>query len=180
MLHERDAELGILCWPNLDPLAADLTPLLIMRERVPLVAAPEMAARLGPRPSVEEILAVLPRVITLAWWQVYPDPVVALCRRAQASVELPTGPARRLAIKGEGFGFFVMSSVAADIAAGRLVEIEPADIEPMHRDTAMVVRSPDMLDREMLRDFAIEIARECSAIGTILENRLAPSAANAA
>src|SRR5690606_3064949 len=37
MLHEREAEMGILCWPNLDPLAVDLVPLLTMRERVPLV-----------------------------------------------------------------------------------------------------------------------------------------------
>ena len=40
MLHEREIELGILCWPNLDPLVTDLEPLLVMRERVPLVATP--------------------------------------------------------------------------------------------------------------------------------------------
>lgn len=172
MLHEREAEMGILCWPNIDPLAVDLVPLLTMRERVPLVVAPEIAARLDPRPQIEDVLALVPRVISLLWWQVAPEAATGLTRRAQTSVELPTGPARRLAIKGEGIGFFVNSAVADDIAAGRLVEIHPADIEPLHRDTAMVVRSLAALERPMLVDFIGEIAHECAKVGTILDNRL--------
>lgn len=179
MLHEREAEMGILCWPNLDPLAVDLVPLLTMRERVPLVISAEKAAKLGTAPEIDEVLALVPRVISLLWWQVAPEPSTALTRRAQTSVELPTGPARRLAIKGEGIGFFVNSAVADDIEAGRLVEIFPADIEPLHRDTAMVVRSRAALERPMLVDFIREIAVECARVGTILDSRLEdlPSAA---
>ena len=173
MLHERDVEMGILCWPNLDPLAVDLVPLLIMRERVPLVVAPEIAARLPERPSIEAVLDLVPRVISLRWWQAEPETAAALVRLARTSVELPTGPARRLAIKGEGLGFFVNSAIADDVAAGRLVEINPIDFEPLHRDTAIVVRSLAALEREMLADFVTEIARECAGIGTILDNRLA-------
>jgi hypothetical protein len=44
----------------------------------------------------------------------------------------------------------------------------------------MVVRNADVLDREMLRDFATEIAAECVRNGTILESSLLPKAANAA
>jgi DNA-binding transcriptional LysR family regulator len=94
-------------------------------------------------------------------------------RLAKTSVELPAGPARRLAIKGEGLGFFVSSAVADDIEAGRLVEIAPPDFEPLHRDTAMVVRSLAALDRDMLADFIAEIALECAKVGVILDNRLA-------
>ena len=172
MLHEREAEMGILCWPNLDPLVVDLVPLMIMRERVPLVVAPEIAARLSAEPSIEEVLALVPRVISLRWWQAEPETAAALVRRARTSVDLPTGPARRLAIKGEGLGFFVNSAVAEDMAAGRLVEISPVDIEPLHRDTAMVVRSTAALDRDMLAEFVDEIALECAKVGTILDNRL--------
>ena len=179
MLHERESEMGILCWPNLDPLAVDLVPLLTMRERVPLVISADKAAKLGASPEIDEVLALVPRVISLLWWQVAPEPSTALTRRAQTSVELPTGPARRLAIKGEGIGFFVNSAVADDIEAGRLVEIFPADIEPLHRDTAMVVRSRAALERPMLVDFIREIAMECARVGTILDSRLEdlPSAA---
>ncbi len=172
MLHERDVEMGILCWPNLDPLVVDLVPLLVMRERVPLVVAPEIAAQLSAQPSIEEVLALVPRVISLRWWQAEPETAAALVRMAKTSVELPTGPARRLAIKGQGLGFFVNSAVADDVKAGRLVEIAPTNFEPLHRDTAMVVRSVVALERDMLADFVREIARECESVGVILDNRL--------
>lgn len=172
MLHEREAEMGILCWPNIDPLVVDLVPLMVMRERVPLVVAPDVAARLSPAPGIEEVLGLVPRVISLRWWQAEPETAAALVRLARTSVELPTGPARRLAIKGEGLGFFVNSAVADDLAAGRLVEIAPVGFEPLHRDTAMVVRSTAALERDMLAAFVDEIALECAKIGTILDNRL--------
>lgn len=172
MMHEREAELGILCWPNIDPLAVDLVPLLVMREPVPLVVSAEIAARLDPEPDIEAVLALVPRVISLHWWQVAPETATGLARRAATSVELPTGPARRLAIKGEGLGFFVKSAIADDVKAGRLVEIHPTNIEPLHRDTAMVVRSAAAIERPMLVDFIREIARECAQVGTILDSRL--------
>ena len=172
MLHEREVEMGILCWPNLDPLIVDLVPLMIMRERVPLVVAPEIAARLSAQPSIDEVLELVPRVISLRWWQAEPETAAALVRMAKTSVDLPTGPARRLALKGQGLGFFVASAIADDVAAGRLVEIAPVDFEPLHRDTAMVVRSLAALERDMLADFVAEIAVECAKIGVILDNRL--------
>jgi LysR family carnitine catabolism transcriptional activator len=172
MLHERDVEMGILCWPNLDPLVVDLVPLLVMRERVPLVVAPEIAAQLLSQPTIEDVLALVPRVISLRWWQAEPETAAALVRRAKTSVELPTGPARRLAIKGQGLGFFVNSAVADDVKAGRLVEIAPVNFEPLHRDTAMVVRSVAALERDMLADFVREIALECESVGVIIDNRL--------
>jgi len=143
-----------------------------MRERVPLVVAPEIAAQLSSKPDIEEVLALVPRVISLRWWQAEPETAAALVRMAQTSVELPTGPARRLATKGQGLGFFVNSAVADDVKAGRLVEIAPVNFEPLHRDTAMVVRSTAALEREMLADFVAEIALECASVGVILDNRL--------
>lgn len=175
MLHEREVEMGILCWPNIDPLVVDLEPLVVIRERVPLVVAPEIAARLPSVPTIEEVLSLVPRVISLRWWQADPETAAALVRLARTSVELPTGPARRLAIKGEGLGFFVNSAIAEDLEAGRLVEIAPADFEPLHRDTAMVVRNLAALERPMLADFIAEIAKECAKLGEIIDNRLAPS-----
>ena len=172
MLREREIELGILCWPNLDPLITDLEPLLVMRERVPMVTTPAIAAELGPGPRMDDVLKRVPRLISINWWQVYPDAALALFRRAPVSVELPTGPARRIAIKGEGVGFFVHSAVRDDIAEGRLAEIVPSDVDPVHRDIAMVVRNTGVLERAMLADFAAEIAAECGRVGTVLESRL--------
>lgn len=172
MLHDREAELGIVAWPNLDPLVQDFLPLVVMREEVPLVVAPEIAARLPPTYTLADVLALVPRVIALRWWQVDPDGAAALARRAATCVELPTGPARRLAIKGAGFGLFVRSAIIDDLDAGRLVEIRPVDFEPLHRDTALVTLSADALARPTLRDFVAEIAAECVRVGVVLENRL--------
>lgn len=181
MLHERQADLGIIAWPNLDPLLPDLVPLVVMREPAPLVVAAEIAGRLSSRYTIADVLALCPRVISLRWWQVEPDGAAALARRSAFCVELPTGPARRLTIRGAGFGAFVRSAVIDDVAAGRLVEIVPIDFEPLHRDTALVALNADVLERAPLRDFACEIATECSRVGTIIENRLLPAApANAA
>ena len=180
MLHERQAELGIIAWPNLDPLLPDLVPLVVMREQVPLAIAPEMAARLPRDYTIADVLALVPRVISLRWWQVDPDGAAALARRAPTCVELPTGPARRLAIRGAGVGLFVRSAIIEDLDAGRLVEIEPVDFEPLHRDAALVALDDAVLERPPIRDFAHEIARECARIGTVLESRLPPLPANAA
>jgi LysR family transcriptional regulator, carnitine catabolism transcriptional activator len=180
MLHERQAELGIIAWPNLDALLPDLVPLVIMRERVPLVVSPEVRAKLPASYTIADVLGICPRVINLRWWQVEPDAATALAQRSGSCVELPTGPARRLAIRGAGFGAFVRSSIMDDLEAGRLVEIEPADFEPLHRDTALVAHSETVLERAVLRDFAEEIAAECARIGTIIESRLTPRPANAA
>jgi DNA-binding transcriptional LysR family regulator len=176
MLHDREAELGIVAWPNLDPLVQDFVPLVVMREEVPLVVAPEIATRLPPSYTLADVLALVPRVIALRWWQVDPDSAAALARRAATCVELPTGPARRLAIKGAGFGLFVRSAIIDDLEAGRLVEIRPTDFEPMHRDTALVTLSADALSRPALRDFVAEIAAECVRVGVVLENRVGESA----
>jgi len=180
MLHDRQAELAIVAWPNLDPLVQDLEPLVIMREEVPLVVSPEIAQQLPPGYVLADVLALVPRVISLRWWQVNPDGAAALEQRSGTCVELPTGPARRLAIRGAGFGVFVRSSIIDDLAAGRLVEIQPVDFEPLHRDTALVTLSTTTLDRAVVREFASEIATECARVGVVLENRITPEAANAA
>jgi LysR family transcriptional regulator, carnitine catabolism transcriptional activator len=172
MLHDRTAELGIITWPNLDPLVPEIYPFIIMREPVPLVLAPHLAKRLPPDPSLADILALTPRVISLRWWQVDPDGATALVRRAETSVEIPTGPARRLALAGEGLGFFVRSAIREDLERGDLVEVTARDFTPLHRDVALVALSKSALERDMVRDFAREIAKECAALGTILENRL--------
>ena len=172
MLHDRVAELGIIAWPNLDPLVPEIYPIVVMREPVPLVLAPHLAAQLEPNPSLADVLALVPRVISLRWWQVDPEGATALVRRAQTSVEIPTGPARRLALAGEGLGFFVRSTVRREIERGELVEITPRDFMPLHRDIAIVALSKSAFERDMVRDFAREVAKEAAALGTILEDRL--------
>ena len=48
----------------------------------------------------------------------------------------------------------------------------PDIVEPLHRDTALVVRNPAVLERPMLADFVREIALECARVGEIIDDRL--------
>lgn len=173
MLHERVATLGALCWPNLDPLAPELTPIIVVREPVPLVLAPELAAKLPAEPGLDDILAVCPRVIALRWWQVEPEGELMLIRRARRLVELPTSPALRLVRQGAGFGVFVRSAVAEDLARGTLVEVRPRDFAPLHRDVALVTTTPDTLENDSVARFAREIAQDARRLGTVIEDRTA-------
>lgn len=172
MLHERVATLGVVCWPNLDPLGIDLTPLMVVREQVPLVMAPSFAAQLPRNPTIEEVLAIAPRVISLRWWQVDPDSATALVRHAKNSVELPTGPARKLALQGAGLGVFVKSAIADELASGALVEVQPTGFQPLHRDVALVALSETVLEREIVCDFYGEIVADMEKLGRVLEQRV--------
>jgi DNA-binding transcriptional LysR family regulator len=93
MLHEREAEMGILCWPNIDPLVVDLEPLVIMRERVPLVVSADVAARLSSAPSIDEVLALVPRSSRCAGGRPIPKPPPPWCGWPRPASNCP--PARR-------------------------------------------------------------------------------------
>lgn len=172
MLHEREVELAVMCWPNLDPLLTSVEPLLVVREDVPLVAAPELAKALGPSPSMAEILEKAPRYLTLNWWQIAPPAATSIALSAPVRVELPTDPGRSLVESGEGVGFFVRSSVADALKDGRLVEVEPKDQEPLFRDIALTVRNTEAMEQGHLMDFAKEIAVEGRKLGRVLKDTL--------
>ncbi len=176
MLHEREVELAIMCWPNLDPILTSVEPLLIVREDAPLVAAPDLARRIGPAPSIADILGRAPRYLNLNWWQVAPAAATAIALAAPVRVELPTDPGRSLVEAGEGVGFFVRSSVAAALADGRLVEIRPKDHEPLFRDIALTVRGSEAMIQAHLMEFAQEIAIEGRKLGRVLKDELLPAA----
>jgi LysR family transcriptional regulator, carnitine catabolism transcriptional activator len=172
MLHEREVELAVICWPNLDPLLTNVDPLLIVREAAPLVAAPALAEKFGDTPALVDILKQAPRYLQLNWWQVAPPAATSLSLSPLIQVELPTAPGRSLVEAGEGIGFFVRSAIAESLTEGRLVEIHPTDLEPLHRDIALVVRSRDVLAEGHLLEFAKEIAADGRLLGRVLKDDL--------
>lgn len=172
MLHERDVDLAVMCWPNLDPLLTSAEPLLIIREDAPLVAAPELAREFGPKPTLARVLEKAPRFLTLNWWQIAPHRAISAAQAAGSRVELPTDPGRNLALSGHGVGFFVRSTVSDALKSGELVEIDVSDIEPLYRDIALVVQSLTALDQPALLEFAGEIASEGRKLGRVLRDSL--------
>ncbi|WP_417688128.1 LysR family transcriptional regulator [Roseibium sp.] len=172
MLHERDVDLAVMCWPNLDPLLTNAEALLIIREDAPLVAAPEVAEAIGQNPTIARVLEVAPRYLTLNWWQIAPPAATSMALAAPSRVELPTEPGRNLVLSGHGVGFFVRSSVADALADGRLVEIRPSDLEPLFRDVALVVQNHQALAQPALLSFAREIAEDARPLGRVLRDEL--------
>lgn len=100
MLHEREVDLAVMCWPNIDPLLTHLEPLFVLREDLPLVAAPAVAERIGEAPDMLEALRLAPRFLNLRWWQIAPARMTSLTLAAPACVELPTEPGRYLVEAG--------------------------------------------------------------------------------
>ncbi|WP_417671115.1 LysR family transcriptional regulator [Roseibium sp.] len=173
MLHEREVDLAVMCWPNLDPLLTQAEPLLIIREDAPLVAAPDVAAAIGSKPSISRVLEASPRFLTLNWWQIAPPAAASMALAASSRVELPTAPGRSLALSGQGTGFFVRSSVEDALADGRLVEIVPHDLDPLFRDVALVVQNRQALEQPGLLSFAREVASDARNLGRVLRDDLA-------
>ncbi len=171
MLRERDIELGILCWPNLDPIITDLVPLLVLRERVPMMTTPEIAAELRPEPKMEDVLRACRgssrstggRSIRMRRWRCSAAPLFRWnCPPARPA-------ASPSAAKASASSSTRPSPTTSPPAASPK---SPLDVDAVHRDIAMVVRNSSVLDRDMLKDFAVEIAEECRKSGTIIETVL--------
>lgn len=172
MLHEREVDLAVMCWPNLDPLLTTVEPLLVIREDVPLVATPELASKIGPKPTMADVLQNSPRFLTMNWWQIAPPAAISASLSARSRVELPTDAGRCLLQEGQGVGFFVRSAVRQSLEDGQLVELAPSDLEPLHRDVALVVQTRSEVKRPALLEFARAIAEDGRKLGKILRDPL--------
>lgn len=164
-LHDRRLDLAVMGWPNLDPLLDTLSPLAIFRERVILAAAPALAERIGPDPTLERIFAAAPQFLTFFWWQVMPAPIAALRFRARASSQMPYAPGRALIDRGLAVGHLLETSVRGDVARGALVDLAPVDMPAVTRDSALVAGSAGVLGRPLVADLADRLIRSAAAIG---------------
>jgi len=131
-------ELGLICWPCLDPLLADMTPLLHLHEPVVLVAP--RAHPLADRMAVtrDDVSAESDPFLLLRWWQATPMDVTRLAAGARSVADVPMDTGRFLLAHGVGVGFFPRMVIAPDLEGGRVVEVPVADLSPLYRDSALV------------------------------------------
>lgn len=175
-LHDRRLDLAIMGWPNLDPLLESLSPLAVFRERVPLVASPALAARIGPEPTLERVFSQAPHFLTFFWWQVTPEPIAALRFRARATSQTPFEPGIAMIRAGLAVGHLLEPSVRAELDAGRLVDLAPIDMPAITRDSALVAGRPDGLDRPLVAELASRLVRRAADLGILLADRRAEAA----
>ena len=131
-------EFGLICWPCLDPLLADMTPLLHLREPVALVAP--RGHPLAGRTAVtrDEVSAESDPFLLLRWWQATPMEVTRLAAGARSVADVPMDTGRFLLAHGVGVGFFPRMVIAPDLESGRVVEAPVSDLSPLYRVSALV------------------------------------------
>lgn len=161
-------ELGLICWPPLPPLLADLSPLLHLREDVVLtVPAGHPFARAGEVTQAQVLRASHP-LLLLRWWQVTPPELAALIARAPSVADVPMDTGRALLASGVGIGFFPRVFIAQDLARGDLAEVRVVDFPPLHRDTALVrlARHPTL--SAAAQDFVAVVREEARRAGLLV------------
>jgi DNA-binding transcriptional LysR family regulator len=166
-LHDRRIDLGVIAWPNLDPLLDPLEPIATFRERAHLVAAPELARAIGPAPTLERIFEVAPRFVTHLWWQVTPEPILAMQKMARGTSLMTLEPSRALIERGLAIGHLLAPQIAADREFGRLVVVDPVDAPPIDRRSALVAGRPGEPPRPLAADLAARLVARARMLGIL-------------
>lgn len=131
-------ELALICWPCIDPLVTNLTPLIIMQDPVILVAHPNHPLSQYSSISQEHVALESNPFLLLQWWQVCPMPIARLAARASNAAEVPTDIGRYLISEGVGAGFFVEAVVQNELERKEFTELSLSDMNPIYRGVAVV------------------------------------------
>ena len=178
-VHDRGVDLAVMGWPNLDPLLDELHPLAVFREPMVLLASPELAQRIGPRPTVERVLAEAPQFLMFGWWQLMPEAITALALRARAASRMTIGTGLEMIRAGHGVGYWLAAPVAEELAAGTLVALAPVDAPAFHRESALVEARPGALERPLAATLAGLLVERARTLGILAGRGTAVGAGDA-
>ena len=170
-LHDRQLDLAVMGWPNFDPLLDMVEPIAILREPALLVAAPDLAARIGPAPTLERVFAIAPQFLWHFWWQVTPEPIVAMRRRARTTSLVPLEPGRALIDRGLAVAHLLQPQIMRELAEGRLVDLAPVDMPPIFRDSAIVAGVQGAMERPLVAELADRLIATASGLGILHQDR---------
>jgi DNA-binding transcriptional LysR family regulator len=139
MLYDGQVKLGLLNWPLFSSI--ELTPLLRFREPLIVVAHPKHPlAQKGRIASLDLGREGQP------YWRVDWGPEVRtwhthLSEAERPMTEMPIHTAHDLVLRGLGVALLARPHVAADLAAGRLIELSVHDLPLFARESALVCLS---------------------------------------
>jgi LysR family transcriptional regulator, low CO2-responsive transcriptional regulator len=140
LLLDGVVDLGLVAWPCSEAPAADLRPVLLLREPVVCAVAPSHPLAGRSRVSADDVARLARPFLRLRWWQKHHPGLVRLAERAGAAVDIAMETARALALEGAGAGFFVKTYIDEDLRRGALVEVRVRDQPRVFRDSALVRR----------------------------------------
>jgi DNA-binding transcriptional LysR family regulator len=129
-------QLALVAWPFFHPA---LEPLMRLQESVVLVAAPHHPLASMPDLTLAEMARLANPFFLIRWDEGLLGTLVRQCaEQATSVIEAPSMVVRRLLISGMGAAFFMRALVAADLAAGRPVELRVPELPPLSRESAML------------------------------------------
>lgn len=138
MLADGVIELGVICYPVLEPALTDITPLMQFRENVFAAVSKRHPLAKQKRVTQTQILEHANPFMLLRWWQITPAPIATLAAKAKHIADLPTNTGKALLHDSMGVGFFTKMVILPELEAGGVVELEVTDMPPLYRDTALV------------------------------------------
>lgn len=137
-LRDRVIELGLVVWPCPESVMTPMQPLLRLREPVVLVVgAIHPLARRGSI-SYDDLLQAAHPFLSLRWWKTLHPTILQIAAQSQSSITISMESARHMIRAGIGLGFFTRVHILDDLRSGALVELAVRDLEPLHRDSALV------------------------------------------
>ncbi|MEM8643205.1 MAG: LysR family transcriptional regulator [Cyanobacteria bacterium P01_G01_bin.54] len=138
LLCDGVIELAFICWPCLDPIIADMTPVLHIQE--PVVFAVPNTSPLANRDTITqaELLSHADPFLLLQWWQVMPMAITRLVSQAKTVANVPMGTGRFLLKNGIGMGFFTQAAILPDIETDQVRSVAVAEFPPTFREIALV------------------------------------------
>lgn len=138
LLYDGVVELAIVAWPCVQPLTADIKPLLHLHEPAPFVTHYRHPFAASGGVTQADIIQSDTRFLPLRWWQITPPEVMQLASKARFTADVPREIAVYLTRQGHAFGFFTRAIVARELEEGSLVEVPVLDLPPIYRDSALV------------------------------------------
>src|SRR5262249_53185395 len=123
-------ELALVAWPCAEALASSLSPLVVLREPVVLVAHPPHPVARGARISPEALAPEARPLLRMRWWPAHDPAVTRIAQLSGTFVEVTMEAGRHLVRQGVGAGFFTRTYVAEDLARGELKEVR---VQPFPR-----------------------------------------------
>lgn len=138
LLYDGIVELAILAWPCIQPLTADIQPILHFHEAVPFVVPRRHPFANRESITQSEIVSMETQYFHLRWWQITPPELLRIAAQARSVVDIPHEIALYLARQGQGCGFFTRAFIDRELQSGELVDIAVSDLPMLYRHSALV------------------------------------------
>jgi DNA-binding transcriptional LysR family regulator len=167
LLADGVVELGIIAWPCRDAAARELTSLLVLRERVLLVAHPRHPIARRKNVSRAELVELGRPFLHLRWWPRHHPELSAIASETGHALEIPMETARHLALQGIAVGFFPQVLIGEDLQRGALVQVAVTGLPPIERQSALVRRTKLGPLSADARAFIENLRQQATALGLL-------------